>query len=438
LAQFRSTADILDLALIKAGEVTNGNSAYEIQALDYLNRVHLALVAGGTIPLGKDQTIQIDEVWPWSRAKSPTIIELQPKYTTGSITLTQGSEAGVFSAAPAASLKGYHFKVDGRSEWFKIGAHTAASTDFELDSAYPDDSGSGLTYIAVKLDYDIVPEFITVNTGNNKFQVQKASGTTLTATLTAGVYAVADLITHVASVATAAAGGPTITGAYSTTTRKFSLTSDLAGATSFYIVGNGDQSGFSIHKALGFDDVTSSASSATQSSTYVLGGVCRLVEPFKIHKGAFGSSVFGIDAEAFQRDYPFSTVGEGYPDRFTVIKEGSDGTFTVRFNRYPVDKTRIEVEHVPVPRDLQDSSSSIPLVPRKHVDVLEDATVFYLMLLKSDDRASAYAGLLQGKLGAMISQNRGALVRSGKDFGQITSRRDKMGRRGNIFGTEPY
>lgn len=187
MAQFRSTADILDLALIKAGEVTNGNSSYETQALDYLNRVHLTLTAGGTIPLGKDQTIQIDEVWPWSRAKCPIIIELQPKYTTGTITFTQGSEAGVFSSAPTASLKGYHLKIDGRSEWFKIISHTASATAFEINSAYPDDTGSGLTFIAVKLDYDIVPDYIAVNTGNNKIQFQKAAGVTLTGTLTAGL-----------------------------------------------------------------------------------------------------------------------------------------------------------------------------------------------------------------------------------------------------------
>ncbi len=438
MAQFRSTADILDLALQKAGEVTNGNSAYETQALNYLNRVHLALIAGGTIPVGKDSTVQIDEVWPWSKAKCPILIELQPKYTTGSLTLTTGSEAGVFSSAPAASLKGYHLTVDGRSEWYKISSHTAGATAFEIDGAYADTTGAGLTYRAVKLDYDLVPDFIVVNTGNNKIQFSKAAGVVLTGTLTAGTYSPADLATHVATVMTAAAGGPTITGAYSTVTRKFTLTSDLAAATSFYVVGNGDQAGFSIHKNMGYDDIVSTASSATQTSVYVLGGICRLIEPLKIHKGSAGMSVFGLDTESFQRDIPLTLVEEGYPDRFTVIKEATDGTLTVRFNRYPVDKTRIEVEHVPVPRDLKDDSNSIPLVPRKHVDVLEDATVFYIMLDKSDDRATLYASLLQGKLSAMIAQNRGSLLRSGKDFGQIIPRRDLTMYKRKLFPTEPY
>jgi len=437
LAQFRSTADILDLALQKAGEVTNGNSAYETQALNYLNRVHYTITTGGTIPVGKDSTVEIDEIWPWAKAKNPILIELQPKYTTGTVTLTVGSEAGVFSSAPTSSLVGYHIRIDGRNEWFKIASHTASSTDFELDGGYPDASGSGLTFRAIKIDYDLVPDFITINTGNNKIQFQKVAGTTITGTLTAGTYSPSDLITHVASVMTAATTVITITGSYSTTTRKFTLTSDLAGASAFYIVGNGDQSGFSVHKTLGYDDSTSSASAAAQTSTYVLGGVSRLIEPFKINKG-YGSSVSGLDAEAFDRHYPINTIEEGYPDRFHVLKESADGTFTVRFNAYPIDKTRIEVDHIPIPRDLKDDATSVPLIPRKHVDVLEDACVFYLMLDKSDDRMQLYANLMQGKLKAMIAQHRGSLVRTGENFGSIVPRQDLTGHRRSLFKAEPY
>lgn len=436
MAQFRTTADILDLALQNAGEVTNGNSPYETQALNYLNKVHFALIAGGTIAIGKDTTTEIDEVWSWSRAKAPMILELQPKYETGTVALTQGSEAGTLSVASASSLQGWHLKIDGRDEWFKIAAHTAAGTAIELDAAYPDETGSALVFKAVKLDYDLIPDYIVVNDSNNKFQFSKVLNTVLTATLTNGTYTPSDLATHIATVATAAAGGPTITGAYSATTRKFTLTSDLAGATSFYIVGDGTQSEFSIHKDIGFDDETSSSSAASQTSTYSLGGISRLIEPFKVHKGVTrDGGIYGVDAEAFQRNYPFPLIDEGIPDRFTVLKENSNGTYTVRFNRYPEEKTRIEVEYVAIPRDLKDNSSSIPLVPRKYVDVLEDAATFYIMLNKSDDRAQTYSMLMQGKLKAMIAQHRGTLLRSGKNFGQIIPRPDLCGgRRKLLYG----
>lgn len=436
MAQFRTAADILDLALTNAGEVTSGTSSYESQLLNYLNRVHYTLVAGGTIPLGNDTSITIDEVWPWAKARSPLILELQPKYTTGTVTFTQGSEAGTFSAGPAASLKGWHIRIVGKDEYYKISQHTAAATAFEIDGGYADESGSGLSFEAYKLDYDLIPEFIVVDSTNDKIQVQKVAGSTLTGTLTHGTYTPAQLATQVATAATTALSGPTVTGAYSSITRLFTLTSDLAGATIFRVVGNGDQAQFSVHKTLGYDDVTSS-SAAAQVSTYPLGGLCRLIEPFKRHKGInHEGSIYGIDAEAFQRSWPFALIEEGQPDRFSVIRELPDGTFTVRFNRYPTEKTRFEVEYVPVPRDLKDDAASVPLIPRKHVDVLEDAATFYLMINKNDDRAQVYAGLVQGKLKAMVAQNRGSQVRTGDGFGQITPRRDllRQGKRRLIYG----
>jgi hypothetical protein len=426
LAQFRTTADLIDLILMNGGEVTNGNSSYETQVLNYVNRVHLAIIAGGTIPIGKDQTVEIDESWSWARSARPLIMELQPKYETGTVSVTLGSEAATLSVASASSLQGWHLKIDGKDEWFRIASHSAGGTAIELDGAYPDATNATATFEAIKLEYELIPDFIVIDSTNNKIQFQKAASTPLTGTLTAGTYSPSALATHVAAVITAATTVITVTGAYSAVTRKFTFTSDLAGPSIFQIIGDGSQSAFSAHKTLGFDDETT-ASAAAQTSTYVLGGIARLIEPFKIHKSAEGS-VYGIDPESFQRDYPFSDIYEGNPDRFSVIREAADGTLTVRFNGYPTEKTRIEVDHIPIPRDLKDSTSSIPQIPRKHADVLEDAGTFYLMINKSDDRAQVYANLLQGKLKAMVAQHRGSLLRGGKDFGRIVPRRDMLGR----------
>lgn len=436
MAQFRTTADIVDSVLRKAGEVTSGTSAYETQALDYINRVHFTLVSGGTIPLGKDQTVEIDETWPWSRAKKPLILELQPKYTTGTISLTQGSESGTFSSGPASSLQGWHLRVVGREEWFKIASHTAAATAFELDGAYPDATGTGLSYEAMKLDYELTPDYIVIDSSNNKVEFQETAGTTLTATLTSGTYTPSALCTEIKTQMDSAGGTPVYTVTYSAVTRKFTIASDRGGGAVFVLVGTGSNSEFSAHKTLGFDD-ENTTNAASVTSTYILGGICRLIEPFKIHKGAsYLGNIFGIDTESFQRDYPFPLIEEGYPDKFTVIKEDSNGVLTVRMNKFPVSKTRIEVECVPVPRDLKDSSSSLPLIPRKHIDVLEDAAVFYLMIDKSDDRAAMYAALAQGKLQAMVNQNRGSQLKTSDQFGRIVPRRDMIqtGRRRLIYG----
>lgn len=437
MAQFRTTADIIDLALQNGGEVTNGNSPYETRVLNYVNRVHFALVAGGTIPIGKDSTVEIDETWPWAKAKNPLVLELQPPYSTGNVTISRGNESGTFYPAPSISLRGYHLFIPGREEVFRIVAHEADATTFEIDSTYPDTSVSGVAFVAFKIDYTLIPSVLIVSDSNNKIQFQKTAGNTLTGTLTKGVYTPAQLATHVASVMTTAASGPTITGAFSSVTGKFTLTSDGAGSTTLVIVGNGSYSNFSIHKTMGYDDEASTAGLA-QESNYVLGGIARLIEPFRIYKGA-GNVITGSDSESFHRDFPLNRLREGMPNRFCVIEEGSDGLLTVRMNKYPSVKTRIEIEFVPVPRDLKDNSSSIPMVPRKHIDVLEDAATFYLMLNKSDDRSQVYANLLQGKLKAMISQHRGGLVRTGKNFGQIIPRREMMDRyRRNDFIETPY
>lgn len=427
----------MDLALRNAGEVTSGISPYEAQTLDYLNRVHLALISGGTIPVGKDTTVDIDEVWPWSKAHRPMILELQPKFDSATVSLTQGSEAGIFSVAPAHSVQGWYLKVDTKPEVIRIAQHTAGATAFEFDGAYPDDTGSGLICRVFKLDYDLIPSYVVVDESNDKVQWQEIVGTTLTGTLTHGTYIPIDLITHVASVMNSVGGSPSYSGDYTLPLDKFEINSDRAGSSSFIFMGDGSESEFSVHKLLGFDD-ESTTNAASIESTYVLGGIARLIEPIVVHKGTNREgNIYGIEGEAFQRNYTLTQISEGIPDRFFVYKEKANGIMSVRFNRYPKEKTRIEIDHVPVPHDLKDNSASIPLVPRKHSDVLEDAATFYIMLNKSDDRMQIYAGLMQGKLKAMIEQHRGTLQRAGKFFGQIVSRPDQVNnlfRRRNIFG----
>lgn len=440
MAQFRTTADLVDSVLNRAGETTSGSSAYDTNGdvLGFLNRVHFSLVAGGTVPLGKDATVEIDETWPWAKASRPMVLELQPKITTGTVTLTLGSEVGTFSSAPTVSVAGWYVQVTGVEGTYRIASHTASATGFELDGAWPLTSVSAGSFTLFKLDYDLIPEYLVIDSTNNKLDFKKTSaGSELTATLTAGAYTPSDLATHVAAQMTTAAGGPTITGSYSTVTKFFSLTTDGAGTTSLYpLFATGSNVGQSVHRLLGYDD-SDLAVGTTQTSTYILGGVARLVEPFRVH-GEDRSEIFGVDSESFLRNYPFDQIGEGVPIKFCVVREDASGGLRVRFNKYPgTSKQRVEIDYVPVPRDLKDVAASIPLVPRKFIDVLEDAATFYIMMLKNDDRAPLFAQLAQGKLMSMISQHRGSLVRSGERFGQLISRRENLGRKRILFG-DPY
>lgn len=438
MAQFRTTADVMDLALANAGEVTNGNSPYESDLLNKLNRVYHAIVSGGTVALGPGLTVEIDEVWPWARARRPMSIELVPAFETGTVTLAYGSEALTFSSAPSVSVAGWYLKVDGVEGLYRIGTHTASSTSAELECHWPDSSVGG-SFRVFKLDYELIPEHILIDADNNKIDFKKtAGGSELTATLTSGVYTPAQLATHVGTQMTSAASGPTITCTYSSTTKLFTITTNGASSTTLLpLFATGSNQKFSSHKTLGFDDVDQAAA-LTHTGTYILGGIARLVEPIRIMRGE-GQMVYGIDKESFERDYAPKDIAEGTPTKFCVYFEKDDGTQFIRFNRYPDESVRALIEYVPVPRDLKDSTGSIPVIPRKHLDVLEDAATFFVMLLKSDDRAEVYGQLVNGKLLAMLNQHRGSLLRSGNSYGKIYPRRERInGRRRNLFPSEPY
>ena len=86
MAQFRTTADLLDSILRRSGEVTDGTSDLESDALEYLNRIHHTVIAGGN-----EFDVEVDEPWVWARAKRPMILELQPAFDTDTVSLTQGS-----------------------------------------------------------------------------------------------------------------------------------------------------------------------------------------------------------------------------------------------------------------------------------------------------------------------------------------------------------
>ena len=128
MAQFRTTADLVDSILTRIGQPTDGTSPYETRVLNALNQFYVELIAGGTIFSGTKFETEVDENWAWALSRHPIILELQPKETTGSISLTQGSEVGTFSSGPTPSLQGWFIKMEARDDWFKIATHSAGGT----------------------------------------------------------------------------------------------------------------------------------------------------------------------------------------------------------------------------------------------------------------------------------------------------------------------
>lgn len=153
-----------------------------------------------------------------------------------------------------------------------------------------------------------------------------------------------------------------------------------------------------------------------------------MIEPIRVHGREDGAgNIESLDALTMQKRYPLTLTNEGIPGRFSKIREDNEGRITVRFDKYPKDKTRIEVEFIPVPRDIKDNTASIPLLPRKYSEILEYGAAYYLLLDKEDTKAGQYVALAKAKLNAMRRQNRAELERTSTDFGQIIPRADIIG-----------
>ena len=97
------------------------------------------------------------------------------------------------------------------------------------------------------------------------------------------------------------------------------------------------------------------------------------------------NQVDGISDFDFYREFPVASEGE--PTHFTVIKD-NNGTFTVRFNKYPVARSKLNLPYIPIPSDLTIVPDTTPTVPRHHRLTLCELGLYYLFSDKGDDRAT--------------------------------------------------
>ena len=423
MAQFRTTADLLDEVLQKSGEVTNGNSPYEALALTYLNKAHQAIIGGGNI-----FSLTVDEPWTWARSPNPMVLELQPAITYGSVSVTESDINITFSDAPAVSVQGWHFQLVGTKTVYRIMQHSAGVASAVIDSSMIDASGT-YSFRLFKLDYEISPAYIYVDSSNDRIDFEEVVGTQLTASLTHGSYTTSNYIAHVVTRLNAAASA-TITGSYDSVLKAYTVTSDLAGPVVFNLLGaTGTNKKRSALPTLGLDriDYTSANASATGSyvSRYVVNGISRMIEPFKVFTQSTEQPyVYSTDPVTMELDYPTARTAEFIPSHFTKIAETNEGTITVRFNAYPKTKTKLVIDWVPVPIDLQDNAASYPLVPRKDIDALIHAAVAMVLFDKEDTKWEMTFKLAGSALEAMSKKNRAEQFRTGDNYAQIVPRAD--------------
>lgn len=313
MANSYSTQDLVKGALQKCGETTDGSSQFHGLALKYVNNVYGQLLSGSNI-----FAPEIGRAWTWAR--SSAVLTLLPAYSTGSVTMTNGSVNGTFSSAPALSQVGRFFKIDNEPTYYKVATHTAAATAFTLDAAFIGTSGAGLTFKSLPLLYDLG------------------------------------------------------------------------------------------------------------------GSVLRLVEPFRItadrclenlEMEADQGQIGGIEIDKFRELFPVRGVSEGVPTRFTTVSR-SESAWTVQFNKYVTESTRVDYDKIAIQADLVDSGDSVPLIPREYRTVLEYGASYFLLTDKGTlEKATTYFNLTRGQITAMDMAETKNTSSLSKNYARLTPRRDQ-------------
>ncbi len=354
----------------------------------------------------------------WARSRQPIVLELSAPYTSGAVTFTVNDINITFSVIPTASLEGWHIQATGKSTVYKIVKHNAGEASAVIDSSFVNDSGS-YVYRAFRVDYDIQPVYMYIDSLTDRVDFREG-GSALTASLTHGSYTPANLVAHVVTKI-AAAGTASWTGAYDTVLQQFSVTSSVTAAM---LGSTGNNSRRSAMSLLGYDQRDYTAATSFTSS-YTPNSISRLIEPLKI----FGAScdkpyIRSTDPIKMQEDWPMSLVEQRVPSRFCRISEDGAGAISIRFNAYPKDKTKVVVDWIPVPRDLQDNAASFPRIPRSDIDVLIHGAAAFIAFDKEDTKFDTFMKLVGSGLAAMQKKNRALLMRTGEAFAQITPRAD--------------
>lgn len=147
MANYTTAADIIDDALFRAHEPTDGTSDLDAAALSYLNRCHRALCLGGG-----ELVPGLQEDWWWLRAEGN--ITLDPILATGSADVTNNNASVTVNGITTASAYvGWHFKAATHDDVFKVTA--GASAVLTLESVYTGETTASAVYQLMHLDYDL-------------------------------------------------------------------------------------------------------------------------------------------------------------------------------------------------------------------------------------------------------------------------------------------
>lgn len=149
--------------------------------------------------------------------------------------------------------------------------------------------------------------------------------------------------------------------------------------------------------------------------------VHRVIAPMRSYSDA-ELRVDGIELSAMDRDYPIALIEEGTPCKFAHISDQK-----VRFNRYGTANNgallRLEYDYLRTPPTLTGEAGEEPIVPLRFRQILADIALFWLYLIKDDNRDVKLAEIVKLAILAMANEQRHRMPTYSTSFGRIMTRR---------------
>lgn len=169
--------DIVSQALRFAGEITDPlpevtASEYRPKALEYVNRMYLAVLSGGN-----EFDVEMAEPFPWAISPNPGVFALSPGIDV-IVTLGQGTTAGTLASIPVdengnqISIAGSYLQVEQYSDMYKVLTHVKGTTTFTIDFNYIQPSQTAVSASVYFLDYVIGPNILRLIASMRMYNIQ--------------------------------------------------------------------------------------------------------------------------------------------------------------------------------------------------------------------------------------------------------------------------
>ena len=159
MSNYRYSSDLINDALFRTGEPTDGTSDFQAQGLQYLNRAYQIIQLGGM-----EIDLSVNESWWWLEKSPPGTLTLQPKLT-GNASVTNKSAGITFSAAPTPAIdlslaSGWFLRVNSQADVFRVKTHVSGGVAATLDSVYTGPTATAAAFTAFKLEYALATDVL--------------------------------------------------------------------------------------------------------------------------------------------------------------------------------------------------------------------------------------------------------------------------------------